>query len=142
MRGFGIDLGTANTVVGEPERGIVLNEPSVMLTRRTDPYRAVLVGSKARELIGRTPDGYETVRPLRDGVIVDLESLWQASRAAFVAGVAIVLVFSLAVFGVARFADYSRDRRPVAAALSGALAAIALATTAAAITLGIIVIAR
>lgn len=73
MGGFGIDLGTANTVVGEPERGIILNEPSVMLTRRTDPYRAVLVGSQARELIGRTPEGYETVRPMRDGVIIDLE---------------------------------------------------------------------
>lgn len=74
MSGFGIDLGTANTVVGDPERGIVLDEPSVMLVRTTDPYRAVLVGSQARELIGRTPAGYETVRPLRDGVIVDLES--------------------------------------------------------------------
>jgi Kef-type K+ transport system membrane component KefB len=75
-------------------------------------------------------------------VIVDLESLWQASRAAFIAGVAIVFVFSLAVFGIARFADFSRDRRPVAAALSGILAVSALAATAAAITLGIIVIAR
>lgn len=74
MRGFGIDLGTANTVVGDPESGIVLNEPSVMLVRRTDPYRAILVGKEARELIGRTPNGFETVRPLRDGVIVDLES--------------------------------------------------------------------
>lgn len=74
MRGFGIDLGTANTVVGHPETGIVLNEPSVMLVRRTAPYRAILVGKEARELIGRTPAGFETVRPLRDGVIVDLES--------------------------------------------------------------------
>jgi Kef-type K+ transport system membrane component KefB len=76
------------------------------------------------------------------GVIVDLEALWQASRAAFIAGLAVVFVFSLAVLGIARFADYSRDRRPVAAALSGALAVTALAGTAAAITLGIIVIAR
>ncbi|MPY80583.1 MAG: rod shape-determining protein MreB [Actinophytocola sp.] len=74
MGGFGIDLGTANTVVGEPERGIVLNEPSVMLVKRTAPTKAVLVGSQARELIGRTPNGFETQRPLRDGVIVDLES--------------------------------------------------------------------
>jgi Kef-type K+ transport system membrane component KefB len=74
-------------------------------------------------------------------VVVDLEALWQASRAAFVAGIAVVFVFSLAVLGVARFADYSRDRRPVAAALSGALAVIALAVTAVAVTLGIIVVA-
>jgi chromate transport protein ChrA len=74
-------------------------------------------------------------------VVVDLEALWQASRAAFVAGIAVVLVFSLAVLGVARFADYSRDRRPVAAALSGALAVIALVVTAVAVTLGIIVVA-
>ncbi|MPY84707.1 MAG: rod shape-determining protein MreB [Actinophytocola sp.] len=74
MGGFGIDLGTANTVVGEPERGIVLNEPSVMLVKRTAPTKAVLVGQQARELIGRTPAGFETLRPLRDGVIVDLES--------------------------------------------------------------------
>jgi hypothetical protein len=74
-------------------------------------------------------------------VVVDLEALWQASRAAFVAGIAVVFVFSLAVLGVARFADYSRDRRPVAAALSGALAVIALVVTAVAVTLGIIVVA-
>lgn len=74
-------------------------------------------------------------------VLVDLEALWQASRAAFVAGVAIVFVFSLAVFGVARFAEYSRDRRPAAAALSGLLAVAALLATAAGIALGIIVIA-
>lgn len=74
MGGLGIDLGTANTVVGEPEKGIVLNEPSVMLVRTTDPYQAILVGKDARELIGRTPGGFQTVRPMRDGVIVDLES--------------------------------------------------------------------
>lgn len=74
-------------------------------------------------------------------VLVDLEALWQASRAAFVTGIAVVLVFSLAVLGVARFADYSRDRRPVAAALSGALALIALTATAVAVALGIIVVA-
>jgi rod shape-determining protein MreB and related proteins len=79
--GFGIDLGTANTVVGRPELGIVLDEPSVMLTKTTDPYRAILVGRDARELIGRTPGGFETVRPMRDGVIVDLE----AARAFIVA---------------------------------------------------------
>lgn len=75
--GFGIDLGTANTVVCHPHRGIVLNEPSVMVVRangnRKDK-RPLLVGRAARDLIGRTPAGMMTVRPLRDGVITDLES--------------------------------------------------------------------
>nr|WP_260152924.1 rod shape-determining protein [Hoyosella altamirensis] len=72
--GLGIDLGTANTVVGSPSDGIILNEPSVMLVKAKDPYRAMLVGADARELVGRTPAGLSTVRPMRDGVIVDLDS--------------------------------------------------------------------
>jgi rod shape-determining protein MreB len=74
--GFGIDLGTANTVVCHPRRGIVLNEPSVMVVRADGKARPkpLLVGRAARELIGRTPVGVVTVRPLRDGVITDLES--------------------------------------------------------------------
>jgi rod shape-determining protein MreB and related proteins len=74
--GFGIDLGTANTVVCHPRRGVVLNEPSVMVLRADGKRRPrpMLVGQAARELIGRTPVGIVTVRPLRDGVITDLES--------------------------------------------------------------------
>jgi rod shape-determining protein MreB and related proteins len=74
--GFGIDLGTANTVVCHPRRGIVLNEPSVMVVRAESKGhpKPLLVGHAARELIGRTPVGIVTVRPLRDGVITDLES--------------------------------------------------------------------
>ncbi len=71
--GFGIDLGTANTVVCHPHRGIVLDEPSVMLVAG-DHRRPVVVGRQARELIGRTAAGMVAVRPLRDGVITDLES--------------------------------------------------------------------
>lgn len=74
MSGLGIDLGTANTVVGTPEDGIVLNEPSFMLVRTKDPNRALAIGNDARTLVGRTPLGITPVRPLRDGVIVDLES--------------------------------------------------------------------
>jgi rod shape-determining protein MreB len=74
-RRFGIDLGTANTVVCKPPRTIVLNEPSVMVVsvngRRTEP---ILVGRDARELMGRTPVGLTTVRPIRDGVITDLQT--------------------------------------------------------------------
>lgn len=73
--GLGIDLGTANTVVGTPDDGIVLNEPSFMLVRTKDPHRALAIGTEARSLVGRTPIGITPVRPLRDGgVIVDLES--------------------------------------------------------------------
>jgi rod shape-determining protein MreB len=75
---FGIDLGTANTVVCHPVRGVVLNEPSVMVvssgTKRNQTMKPLLVGRPARELMGRTPLGMTAVRPLHDGVITDLES--------------------------------------------------------------------
>jgi hypothetical protein len=74
-------------------------------------------------------------------VLVDLEALGEASGAALVAGIGVVFIFSLAVLGAARFADYRRDRRTAAAALAGLLSVAALAVTAAAIALGIIVIA-
>lgn len=74
MRGLGIDLGTTNTVVGTLDEGIVLNEPSFMLVRNKDPHRALAIGQDARNLVGRTPAGITQVRPMRDGVIVDLES--------------------------------------------------------------------
>jgi rod shape-determining protein MreB len=72
--GFGVDLGTANTVVCHPRRGIVLNEPSVMIVRVNGDRAAppVAVGTRARELMGRTPAGMEAIRPLQDGVITDL----------------------------------------------------------------------
>ncbi|KOS54152.1 MULTISPECIES: rod shape-determining protein [Rhodococcus] len=74
MGGLGIDLGTANTVVATPEDGVVFNEPSFLLVREKDPHRALAIGQDARELVGRTPVGITPVRPIRDGVIVDLES--------------------------------------------------------------------
>ncbi|MFC7448601.1 rod shape-determining protein [Rhodococcus daqingensis] len=74
MSGLGIDLGTTNTVVGTPEDGIVLNEPSFMLIREKDPHHALAIGMEARNLVGRNPMGVTPVRPMRDGVIVDLES--------------------------------------------------------------------
>jgi rod shape-determining protein MreB len=86
MTGFGIDLGTANTVVCDRRHRVVLDEPSVMVVRtseaRSRRVRPLLVGDEARELMGRCPVGLTAVRPLHDGVIVDLE----AARA-FVVGV-------------------------------------------------------
>lgn len=74
MGGLGIDFGTANTVVGTTEEGIVLNEPSFMLVRTKEPSRALAIGKDARDLVGRTPVGITSVRPMKDGVVVDLES--------------------------------------------------------------------
>ncbi|HEX6547808.1 MAG TPA: rod shape-determining protein [Candidatus Dormibacteraeota bacterium] len=79
--GLGIDLGTANTVVYHPQRGIVLDEPSVMIVRNGDERAPVVVGRAARDMMGRTPSGMSVVRPLQDGVITDL----QAARAFVVA---------------------------------------------------------
>lgn len=67
-----IDLGTANTLVHVAERGIIIDEPSVVAIRARGATREVLaVGKKAKEMLGRTPESIETIRPLRDGVIAD-----------------------------------------------------------------------
>jgi len=67
-----IDLGTANTLVYVKGKGIVLNEPSVVaVDKATGRVRAV--GSEAKAMLGRTPEGIAAVRPLKDGVIADFE---------------------------------------------------------------------
>ena len=68
-----IDLGTANTLVYVPGRGIVLDEPSVVaVTQARDGERKVIaVGREAKTMLGRTPSKIETIQPLRDGVIAD-----------------------------------------------------------------------
>lgn len=70
IRKIGIDLGTANTLVFIPKKGIAINEPSVVAVSKDD-NRVLAVGSEAREMIGRTPDTIVAYRPLRDGVIAD-----------------------------------------------------------------------
>jgi rod shape-determining protein MreB len=67
---LGIDLGTANTLVYLPGKGIVLNEPSVVAVSEQD-NRILSVGLEAKEMIGRTPDDIIAYRPMRDGVIAD-----------------------------------------------------------------------
>jgi hypothetical protein len=74
--------------------------------------------------------------------VVDTGALLKTVAAAFVAGVGVTFIFSLAILGAARFADLSRDGRRVAAASFGALAIVALAAAAAAVTIGIIVMTR
>ena len=67
-----IDLGTANTLVYVPGRGIVLDEPSVVaVTERGGERRVIAVGHEAKGMLGRTPSKIETIQPLRDGVIAD-----------------------------------------------------------------------
>ena len=69
-----IDLGTVNTLVFVPGRGIVLNEPSVVAVETHDGTAKVLaVGTDAKLMMGRTPEHIETIRPLRDGVIADID---------------------------------------------------------------------
>ncbi|GAB3315225.1 rod shape-determining protein [Geodermatophilus aquaeductus] len=73
---LGIDLGTANTVVGDVRHGILFDEPTVMLLQRgrARRERVLAVGREAADLLGRAPTGYTAVRPLSDGVVTDLET--------------------------------------------------------------------
>ncbi len=69
-----IDLGTANTLVYVQDRGIVLNEPSVVAIETINGIKRVkAVGEDAKMMMGKTPDSIEAIRPLRDGVIADIE---------------------------------------------------------------------
>ncbi len=67
---IGIDLGTTNTVVFVPRKGIVITEPSVVAVSVLD-NRILAVGNAAKEMIGRTPDSIEIRRPLIDGAVAD-----------------------------------------------------------------------
>ncbi len=67
---LGIDLGTANTLVYVPGKGVILNEPSVVAISEVDK-RILAVGFAAKEMIGRTPGEIVAYRPMRDGVIAD-----------------------------------------------------------------------
>ena len=67
---IGIDLGTCNSLVFHPKKGIVLQEPSVVAVD-VEANTILAVGRKAKEMVGRTPDAISVYRPLRDGVIAD-----------------------------------------------------------------------
>ena len=72
-RDIGIDLGTANTLVYISGKGIVLEEPSVVaIEKKTEEPRAV--GKEAKLMLGRAPESVAAVRPLKDGVIADLDA--------------------------------------------------------------------
>ncbi len=70
-----IDLGTANTLIYVKDRGIVLNEPSVVAIRQGQGHRGgrqmLAVGHEAKKMLGRTPGSIQAIRPMKDGVIAD-----------------------------------------------------------------------
>ena len=68
-----IDLGTANTLVYVRGKGIICNEPSVVVLRR-DNKKPVAVGAEAKEMLGKTPSNIVTIRPMKDGVIADFDA--------------------------------------------------------------------
>ncbi len=71
--------------------------------------------------------------------IVEGKALWETVVASVVAGVGVTFVFSIAIWGVARFVDLSRGERPLAAGAAAVVATLALAATAAALVIGILV---
>ncbi|HMF03211.1 MAG TPA: rod shape-determining protein [Acidimicrobiia bacterium] len=74
-----VDLGTANTVVYVRGKGIVLNEPSVVVVNTQD-NRPLAVGTEAKRMVGRTPPHIQPIRPLKDGVIADFDMCEQMLR--------------------------------------------------------------
>ncbi len=70
VRKIGIDLGTCNSLVFIPKKGVVLHEPSVVAVS-LDENKILAVGEQAKEMTGRTPDTIRVYRPLKDGVIAD-----------------------------------------------------------------------
>src|SRR5262245_39047305 len=73
---MGIDLGTANTLVCVPGRGVILSEPSVVAVRRGTNQvllNGLAVGNRAKEMLGKTPGNIAAIRPMKDGVIADFE---------------------------------------------------------------------
>src|SRR6478609_5515654 len=71
-----IDLGTANTLVYAKNRGLIIDEPSVVAVAknaRGGPSRVLAVGKEAKEMLGRTPGSIVAIRPMKDGVIADFK---------------------------------------------------------------------
>ena len=69
---IGIDLGTANVLIYIKGKGIVLNEPSIVVID-TETKRVIAVGKEAKEMLGRTPGKVKAIKPMKDGVIADFE---------------------------------------------------------------------
>src|SRR6266852_8975143 len=80
-----IDLGTANTLIFVRNKGIILNEPSVVAIRQefgSRNNRSILaVGMEAKRMLGRTPGNIQAIRPMKDGVIADFTVTGEMGRA-------------------------------------------------------------
>lgn len=72
LKKLAIDLGTANSIVWEVDKGIVLNEPTIVAVG-IDDRKVLAVGNEAKKMLGKTPEYIEVIRPLEDGVIADYE---------------------------------------------------------------------
>lgn len=72
LKKLGIDLGTANSIVWEVGKGIVLNEPTIV-TVGIEDRKVLAVGNEAKKMLGKTPEYIEVIKPLEDGVIADYE---------------------------------------------------------------------
>ena len=72
-RDIAVDLGTANTLVYVRGRGVLVDEPSVVAIDE-EAFQLKAVGHEAKQMLGRTPDGVIAIRPLKDGVIADLDA--------------------------------------------------------------------
>ncbi|EAL7703975.1 rod shape-determining protein [Campylobacter coli] len=73
---MGIDLGTANTLVLVKDKGMVINEPSVVAVERErygSRAKILAVGKEAKDMVGKTPGNIEAIRPMKDGVIADFD---------------------------------------------------------------------
>jgi len=70
VKKIGIDLGTANILVFIPQKGVVINEPSVVAVS-LDDNKILAVGNEAKEMLGKTPENISASRPVKDGVIAD-----------------------------------------------------------------------
>ena len=71
-RNIGIDLGTSTTLIYVKGQGVILEEPSIVAYQKND-NRVLKVGKEAKSMIGRTPRGVYTIRPLQYGVIANFE---------------------------------------------------------------------
>jgi len=70
IRKIGIDLGTANTLVYIPKKGVVINEPTVVAIS-LENNRILAIGDEAKKMMGKAPDSISVIRPMKDGVIAD-----------------------------------------------------------------------
>ena len=73
VRKIGIDLGTTNLLICVDNKGVIVNEPSI-ITVDASSKKCIAAGADAREMLGRTPKNMICIRPLRDGVVADFEA--------------------------------------------------------------------